>query len=39
MQKKEVCENSIHVINPKIGEAVYLDKYKNYKDKWWRDIE
>ena len=27
------------VITPKIGETVYLDKYKNYQEKWWRDIE
>jgi L-ascorbate metabolism protein UlaG (beta-lactamase superfamily) len=27
------------VITPKIGETVYLDKYLNYQEKWWQDIE
>ena len=27
------------VITPKIGETVCLDKYKNYKNRWWREIE
>ncbi|MFU7515834.1 MBL fold metallo-hydrolase [Clostridium sp. HCS.1] len=29
----------IDAVTPKIGETVYLDKYMNYQEKWWKDIE
>lgn len=32
-------KSGTEVITPKIGETVYLYKYKDYQDKWWKDIE
>lgn len=32
-------KSKLEVITPKLGETVYLDKYTNYQEKWWHDIE
>lgn len=32
-------ERGTEVITPRLGETVYLDKYEDYQEKWWREIE
>lgn len=32
-------ENSIEYMQPKLGETVNLKDYKNYQEKWWKDVE
>lgn len=35
----EAEKTGVNVLVPKIGETVKLDKYMNYQDKWWKEIQ